>query len=159
MNIIRGGAANPEVNDGLASWCADQIGLPRPFEAPFTTIGVFEGERLLGAMVYNNWQPEAAVIEMHGAALSPRWLTRPVLREIFAYPFGQLGCQMVIMRVSERNDRLRRILPALGFDHVTIPRLRGRDEGECIFWLTQEAWQTNRFHEVNDGKVTRARAA
>lgn len=152
MQIVWGGSGNADVNRALAEWCAVHIGLPRPFEEPYTTMGVFDGEKLVAVILYNNWQPEAGVIEMHGAGITPRWLTKQVLGSMFSYPFEKLGCQNVIMRVSERNTRLLRILSAYGFDHVTIPRLRGRGEGERIFWLTDDAWRSNGFHEVEDGK-------
>lgn len=153
MNIVWASGHEPELNAALGNWCAAQIGLPRPFEAPYTAMGVFDGGQIVACMLYNNYQPEAGVVEIHGAGLTPRWLTRPVLHEMFAYPFVQLGCQMVIMRVSERNSRLLRMLTAYGFEHVTIPRLRGRDEGERIFWLTDDAWKANGFHEVNNGQI------
>lgn len=154
MHIVWGGSGNAEINRALAEWCAVQIGLPRPFEEPYTTMGVFDGEKLVAVMLYNNFQPEAGVIEMHGAGIAPRWLTRPVLRAMFEYPFVQLGCQNLVMRVSERNRRLKRILTAYGFDHVTIPRLRGRDEGENIYWLTDDVWRANGFHKEHaDGQV------
>lgn len=159
MNIVWGGSSNPEVNTALATWCAAHIGLPRPFEAPYTTMGVFDGPRLLGVVVYNNYQPEAGVIEIHSASTSARWLTRRVLRALFSYPFEQLGCQMVIARVSEKNTRLLRIFTAYGFDHVVIPRLRGRNLGERIFWLTDDAWRANGFHEVKNGKAQSADSA
>lgn len=160
MNILWGGKANPGINRSLATWCAAQIGLPRPLNDPYITFGVFDEAKLLCAIVYNNWQPETGVIEMHGAGVSPRWLTRRVLHEMFSYPFDQLGCQCVIMRVSERNTRLLRILTAYGFEHVTIPRLRGRDEGERIFWLTEEAWRGNKFNRwSNNGQAESADAA
>ena len=138
----------------MANWCAAQIGLPRPFEPPFVTMGVFDGEKLIACILYNNFHPEAGVIEIHGAGISPRWLTKRVLREMFEYPFIELGCQNVIMRVSARNSRLRRILTAYRFEHVTIPRLRGRDEDERIFWLTDDAWKSNGFHR--DAPLARA---
>mgnify|MGYP001186295903 CR=1 FL=1 len=144
MNVLWGN--DPGVNRALAAWCADQIGLPRPFQEPYITMGVFDGSKLVAVMLYNNFHPEAGVIEIHGAATSPRWLTRPVLWEMFSYPFIQMGCQNVVMRVSERDKRLARILTAYGFQHVTIPRLRGRDEGERIYWLTDDAWKANGFH-------------
>lgn len=145
ISTLWAGPREPELNKALADWCAAHIGLPRGFEAPYVTMGVFDDGRLVAVMLYNNFQPEAGVIEIHGAGITPRWLTRPVLHEMFAYPFEQIGCQMVVMRVSERNTRLLRMLTAYGFDHVTIPRLRGRDEGERIFWLTEEAWRLNKF--------------
>ena len=146
MQVLWAGSDKPELNKALADWCAANIGLPRSFSAPYTTMGVFDGDKLLSVILFNNYQPEAGVIEIHGAGISPRWLTRSVLREMFQYPFEQLGCQMVVMRVSERNTRLLRILTAYGFDHVTIPRLRGRDEGERIFFLTDDAWRSNKFN-------------
>lgn len=154
MNIVWGGANNADVNDALATWCAVQIGLPRPFEAPYVTMGVFDKGQLIAVILYNNYQPEAGVIEFHGAGTTPRWLTRPVLKAMFEYPFDQLGCQMVVTRTSERNTRLLRMLTAYGFDHVLVPRLRGRDEGERIFWLTEEDWRANGFHEVKNGKIS-----
>lgn len=147
MQIVWGGSGNADLNRALGGWCSAQIGLPRPFEEPYTTMGVFDSEALVAVMLYNNYQPEAGVIEIHGAGITPRWLTRPVLEAMFEYPFGQLGCQLVVMRVSERNSRLRRMLTAYGFEHVTIPRLRGRDEGERIFWLTDDAWRANGFYK------------
>lgn len=156
MHILWGGGNNPDVNRALGNWCAAQIGLPRPFEDPFTTMGVFDGETLVAVMLYNNWQPEAGVIEIHGAGITPRWLTRPVMRQMFGYPFNHLGCQMVVMRVSERNAMwngrgLPRMLKAYGFNDYPIPRLRGRDEGEIVYTLTDDAWRANGFHEVKNG--------
>lgn len=145
--IVWGGASNPEVNKALGDWCAAQIGQPRPFQEPYVTMGVFRGRELIAVILYNNYQPEAGVIEFHGAGTTPRWLSRPVLKAMFEYPFEQLGCQMVVTRNSERHTRLLRILTAYGFDHVLIPRLRGREEGERIFWLTEEMWRANGFHK------------
>lgn len=146
IHTLWGSDDNSEVNDALAVWCAGQIGLPRPFERPYTTMGVFNDTALIAVVVYNNFNPEAGVIEFHGAGISPRWLARPVLKEMFAYPFEQIGCQNVVTRNSANNKRLHRQLKAYGFKHVTIPRLRGRDEAECIFWLTEEAWRANGFN-------------
>jgi RimJ/RimL family protein N-acetyltransferase len=147
--VVWAGSQAPDLNRSLAEWCAAQIGLPRGFEPPYVTMGVFSEQELIGVVVFNNWQPEAGVIEMHSAATSPRWLTRKVLKSMFGYVFDQLGCQNVVTRVSDRNTRLLRIFTAYGFDHVLIPRLRGRDEGERIFWLTDEAWRANGFHKGN----------
>ena len=139
------GAAEPEANRVMGEWCAARIGLPRPFPEPYTTMGVFDGSSLHGVILFNNYQPEAGVIEFHGAALSPRWLTRPVLREMFGYIFETVGCQMAVTRNSERNRRLHRVLKAYGFIDYPIPRLRGRDEGEIVWTLTDDAWRQNGF--------------
>jgi len=140
------GLSNPEMNEALANWCAAQLALPRPFQPPYTAMGTFDGELLVAVHVFNNFYPETGVIEMHGAAITPRWMTRPVLKELFTFAYERCGCQNVVMRVSERNTRLHRQLVAYGFKHVTIPRLRGRDEAERIYWLTDDAWRSNGFH-------------
>ena len=148
IRTMWGASHNPDVNMSLATWCAQQIRLPRPFEPPFVTMGVFDDDKLIAVILYNNWQPEAGAIEFHGAGISPRWLARPVLQEMFSYPFEKLGCQMVITRNSDRNRRLHRQLRSYGFTSYPIARLRGRDEGEIVWTLTDEDWRANGFHEV-----------
>lgn len=148
MNILWG-APDERLNVDLGTWLAVRLGFSRPFQPPYTTMGVFEGRKLISVILYNNYQPETGVIEIHGASITPRWLTKPVLWAMFDMPFNRLGCQMVVMRVSDRDRRLLRILKAYGFKHVIVPRLRGRDEGERVFWLTDDAWRANGFHPQN----------
>ena len=100
--------------------------------------------KLIGGVVYHNYQPEAGTIELSSAATTPRWLNRLVLYAIFAYPF-EIGCQMALMRVSARNTRLHRQFDALGLRRHPIPRLYGRDEDGIIFTLTDDDWSTWRF--------------
>jgi len=100
--------------------------------------------KLIGGVVYHNWQQQAATIEMSSAATTPRWLNRLVLNAIFAYPF-EIGCQMALMRVSARNTRLHRQFDALALRRHEIPRLYGRDEDGIIFTLTDDDWSTWRF--------------
>ncbi|MGU3496097.1 N-acetyltransferase [Xanthobacteraceae bacterium A53D] len=145
IHTLWAGSSNADLNDALAGWCATHIGLPRPFEGPYVTMGVFNGDVLIAAVVFNNWNPEAGVIEFHGAGTSPRWLARQVLREMFAYPFKTLGCQMVVTRNSARNTRLHRQLSSYGFQRFLIPRLRGRDEDEIVWTLTDDGWLANGF--------------
>jgi len=82
---------------------------------------------------------------------STRWLPRHILLEIFSYAFDVVKCQMVVMRVSERNVQwngrgLPRLLMSYGFTPVRIPRLYGRDEDGFLWSLTEEAWRSNGFH-------------
>lgn len=159
MNIVWGGPSNPDINEALGNWCAAQIGLPRPFDMPYSTMGVFQGETLIAVMLYNNWQPEAGVIEIHGAATDKRWLNKKSLWEMFSFPFLRVGAQLVVMRVSERNVTwngrgLPRLLKSYGFKSYGIPRLRGRNEAEIIHTLTDDDWAGNGFHKENtSGKI------
>ncbi|MGT2444472.1 N-acetyltransferase [Ensifer adhaerens] len=146
MTLVWGGDRAPENNQAVASFVASHIpGCERGWEH-FNTLGLIEGESLVAGVVFHNYAPEAGVIELSAAAISRRWLTRPMLRGMFGYPFDQLGCQMVVLRVSERNAIMIEIAERFGFSAYRIPRLRGRDEAEILFTFTDEDWRT---HPVN----------
>lgn len=130
-------------NERVAAFLAPMI-WPRGWER-FTAIGFMAGGELIAGVVYHNWVPEAGVIEMSAGAASPRWLTRKSLGLIFQYPFNQLGCQLVVLRVAERNERMRSIARRFGFTEYVIPRLRGPDEAECVYTLTKERWNEQRI--------------
>lgn len=152
MNLLVPEDAGP-VQGQLALWCAQHIGLPRVWPH-CRTLGVFDGDQLKAVVVYHNWDPESGVIEISAASTSKRWLTRPVLREIFAYPFDRLAYQMVVARVSPKNQTESgrgtvRIFRSFGFNEYRIPRLRGRDEDEIIFTLTDDQWRSNGYHKEN----------
>lgn len=138
-------------NEAVAAWVAANIpGCERGFDKS-VAIGVVEGERLIGGTVFHNYQPEAGVIEMSSAGTEPRWLSRRMIRAIFGYVFDQIGCQMVVMRISERNDRMIEIAERFGFQGYLIPRLRGRDEAEWIFTLTDEQWRQHPLARSSNG--------
>lgn len=123
----------------------------RPFERP-RAIGFVEDGTLIGGTVYTNWDPRAGVIELSTAATTPRWLSPRVLHAIFSYPFDEIGCQMVVLRVSERNTRMVKIAKRFGFEGYLIDRLRGRDEAEWVFTLTAEAWRDTKFERSGHGQ-------
>ena len=150
MDMLWGTSREPELNIVLGEWCQHKIGLPRPF-TNFTSLGVFNGSELLGVMVFHNWVPEAGVIEVSGAAISARWLTRPVLYALFSYVFDQIGCQALVMRVAPENTRIQRILRAYGYEETRIRRLRGRHQDELVFVLYDDVWRANGFHRENKG--------
>lgn len=122
-------------------------------------IGVVRDDNLVAGVVYHNWSPEAGVIEMSAAATDPKWLLGPTLHEIFAYPFEQIGCQMIVLRVSENNKRMCRIAERFGFHGHLIPRLRGRNENEFIFTLTVEDWRNTGQERKRNGQAIRSSAA
>lgn len=147
MNTVYAGAQSPELNELIGGFVASVIGLGRGFEK-FATMGVFNGDTLIAGSVYHNWQPEAGVVEISSASISKRWLTKPVIRAMFAFPFDHLDCQLVVLRVSQRNHVMCEIAERFGFQAYPIPRLRGRDETEIIFTLTAEQWREHRVHAL-----------
>lgn len=110
-------------------------------------MAVEEGGQIIGACLFHNWQPDEGVIELTSASVSPRWLSRPILRAMFGYAFDSLGCQAAVMRVDPENTRMCRIASAFGFKRHDIPRLRGRDKAEALFILGDDEWRAGRFYK------------
>lgn len=139
-------------DEEVADFVAQRTGATRGF-GPCVGIAWMEGLTMVAGTVYHNFYREAGVIELSSAADHPRWLTRKSLQFMFGYPFDQLGCQLVVLRMSERNERMRGIAQRFGFSETIIPRLRGRDEAEVVCCLTVEQW---REKEKELGKERRA---
>lgn len=148
MTVWANHVTSPDLNDRLCEYAALRIwGKARPF-AQATTMGVADATgRICAAMVFYDYDADAGVIQISGAADNPHWLTRPILKEMFAYPFDELRCQAVVMRVNPDDRRLPRMLRAYGFEQTTLKRLRGRDKDECLFVLYDDVWRDNGFHK------------
>lgn len=132
----------------VAEWIGDHLKVPRGF-GPCQAIGVLDGEALVGGVVFHGYSPEAELIEMSAVGITPRWLSRTVIRTVFRYAFDQQGCQLVVWRVSPDNLRTIRLAERLGFTGHRIPRLGGRHEDEIIFTLTDDAWRLGPFERGN----------
>lgn len=132
-------------NEVVSRWVANHIpGCERGWPNA-TAIGVADETGLIGGSVFHGWSPEAGVIEISSAATSPRWWSRRMMDAVFSYPFDQLQCQMIVLRVSENNTHMLNIADRLDFERYTIPRLRGRNEAECILCLTDDKWRASKF--------------
>ncbi|UDF30043.1 UNVERIFIED_ORG: GNAT family N-acetyltransferase [Roseateles sp. XES5] len=150
MSLVWGGPRAAAINAALAGFVAQRLG--KGFErgfGPCATLGDVERDTIRAAVVFHNWQPEEGVIEMSAASDSKRWLTRPMLKAMFGFCFAECGCQLAILRVSERNETMCRIARRFGFAETRIPRLRGRDEAEIIFTLSDDQWNAHRANERN----------
>ena len=112
----------------------------------YQAIGFAIDGKLVAGAVFNAWYPERCVVELSVAATTPRWMTLKSLSALGAFPFDGLGCQMVVIRTSEHNTRVRSIAKRLGFTETLIPRMRGRNEAEAVCCLTVEAWKARKLH-------------
>lgn len=145
--VEAGPRSSPELNTIIGDFVSTVIwGVPGQFEN-YCALGVLDGDILIAGVVYHNHYPDAGVIELSTGSISKRWLTGPVLRAIFALPFDSFGCQLCVIRVSERNAAMLRIAKSVGFTDHIIPRLRGRGEAEHILTLTDDDWRQSRFHK------------
>lgn len=153
IETIWGGDAAPLANQVIGDFVASRIwGDDRHFEN-YTSLGVVSHETLIAGVIYNNWSPHNGTIELSAAADSARWLTRPVLYQMYEYPFEQLGCRMLVHRQSEYNERINKILKRFGYQEYRIEQMRGPEEAELIFTLTKDQWENGRFYkEENNGQ-------
>ena len=90
-------------------------------------IGVVEDGRLIAGLVYHNYNPEAGVIEISGRCRIMAD-TRDAEARASLAPFLQIGCQMVMMVVSDAtnvryvNQRNRLCVRSLTSHAGTRPR-------------------------------------
>lgn len=133
-------------SDIIADWVSRRIwGDTRGFGS-CQAVGVSRGG-LIAGVVFHNWVPETRVIEVSAAAVSPEWATRSVLTELLNYPFGHLGCRLVVARHSEKNTRARKLWNAMRAVEYIIPDLRGDGEGEAIAVLYAQDWPKSRLYD------------
>jgi RimJ/RimL family protein N-acetyltransferase len=141
---------SPEFNAAIGEFVSTIIfGDPGHFR-DYCSLAVIDAGSVIAGVLYHHFDPAHGVMEMSAASVDKRWLTRPVLRAMFAVPFDLFGCQLAVLRVSERNAAMLRIAKAYGFNEFIIPRLRGRDEAEHILTLSDDDWRANSF---NRGRI------
>lgn len=127
----------------IDSWVAGKLGLRKWAES--YSIANVKDQFILGATVFHNWYPETGVVELTSVSDSPKWMDRKMINAVFSHAFDILGCQMVVLRVSEINTVMVNIAERLGFKGYLIPRLRGKTEAEWVFCLTDDDWRESRY--------------
>ena len=111
------------------------------------TIGIVDGGMLIAGLVYHNYDPDAEIIEISGAALPGEpWMTRETLKRMYQYPFFGCHCQMVINRVPAEDERQLRMLAVFGYSLIKVPRGLGRGKDLVLATLTREDWEANKFN-------------
>ena len=110
----------------VASWVCQQLKL-KPFpEGLYRAIGIIHEGRLIGGVIWHNYHEDnngkPLLIEVSIATLDKRWATRHNLRELFQYPFLQLGVKRVQATCHRKVKRVRSTLQRLGFQFEGIVR-------------------------------------
>jgi hypothetical protein len=139
--IVADFVARSKLASGFSEW---QSGFA---DKNLKAIGIANDDNeLIAGIVYFNYHPEAGTIEMSIDAIpKQRWLTRSTLAVMFQYPFLQCGCQMLITKTSARSLHVLRMLAAMNFALIRIPRANGRNDDGVICLLTVEDWMANKF--------------
>lgn len=96
-------------------WICDRTGASAK-NARGVAIGLWDTETdlPLAGVLFEDFN--GASILAHIAAVPGKsWLSRGFLQQIFAYPFLQLGCRVVLLTIAGDNLPSRRFAEALGF--------------------------------------------
>lgn len=146
MHVIWAQGHDDPANDAIAQWIAAHIwGDGRELGKPYYCFGVFRGGKIVGGVAYHDWNPHYGRIEFTGAAVDKRWMTRPVIEQMFSYPFDTLGCQLLIGRNDASAEQPTEMQVRHGFNQYRIPNMRGRGKDEIIVTLDAETWRASEF--------------
>ena len=141
--MIEFAKSGSQLNKHHTEWLKDPLGYNRGW-GNTVSMGVYKPD-LVAVVVYHDWNPEAGTIAMSAASTSKKWLNRNTLFKMHEYPFNQIGCQSVVLQVSEHNENMLRIAKSYGYEQHRIPRLRGKSEAEIINVLHDDVWRESRF--------------
>lgn len=145
----------------MCDWVAARIPQMHGYPFPESSVGFGiedAGGRLLGALVYHEWQPNAGTIQASWATVDPRWaLAREAWHEMFMYAFEACGCHKIWGATPRSNERSLRFLRGLGLHFEAILEKHfGPDEDAVISSIFR--WEYTRpFPRDNAGHPNPAR--
>lgn len=104
----------------VSAWVAQRLGVSfRDAKA----IGVERDGKLIAGVVYHDYRPSYASIQMSVAAIDKsRWLSKGNLAAFFYYPFVQLKCSSVYVCCSRKARRTRKFVEKVGFKYSGLLR-------------------------------------
>jgi hypothetical protein len=114
--FLKRGAVIYGADQEIARWVGRQI--PNYTVTPDAkSLGVVKGGRIVAGVTYercNGFHVEASIAAVSGSA----WADRRTLFDLFAYPFLQLGVEVVTVLVAMSNLESLNLATKLGFDPV-----------------------------------------
>lgn len=147
-------------DEAVGAWVAARpadIGGAADF-GPYTSLGIVRDGRIVAGVVYYDYRRTDMMMAV--AATDPRWMSRSVLREIFAYPFTQMRCQRVTAVIDRRNKRARKLVEGLGFRMEGVLRKALKNNRDAILYgLLKDECQWIKPRRIKDGKEKRTKRA
>ncbi len=120
--------------EDVARFVETRIPYCRPFDGHIAAHPVYRDGKLVGAVVWHNYDRQAGDVEVSIAADTPRWLSREMLERIFWFPFVMLECRRISARVSVANTRSRRLCEGLGFQLEGLKRKAMPDGNDMLIY-------------------------
>jgi RimJ/RimL family protein N-acetyltransferase len=126
----------------MAQWVADRVPHARRGFGPARAIGVAGGTeekpRMLAAIVYHDYQPEAATMQISMASESPLWAKPATIAALLHFPFMQQNCYKVWTAIPSDNERAVRFNKGIGMrSEATLRHHFGHKRHALIFSMTR----------------------
>lgn len=126
------------------------------FELPrfFVGLGIVKKGIFVGGVIFHNqhtFNDRPVWIEVGIACDHPSWATKQTIRQIFKYPFVQLGCATLLSSIRKSNHRSRKLCEGLGFK-LTGKIPHGHDGREDILGYAMTRKQCHWLEERENAK-------
>jgi RimJ/RimL family protein N-acetyltransferase len=120
---------------------------------PCSAIGVagVSGAPLAG-VVFHDYQPAFATIQLSFAADSPRWATRGMVKQLLSYPFEQLAVRKVWAAVPHTHDRALKLIKGLGFVQEAVLKHHFGNRTHAVMWRLLKEDYRLRYGDVHGKK-------
>lgn len=100
--------------DRVAEWVSNRLPGQQYTFNRCVTIGIERDSELTGGVVFFDWFPTWKNVYV-AIAGEGEFLTRRILRCLYAFPFTQLGCERVTVLINEQNRLAVNLVLRIGF--------------------------------------------
>lgn len=112
---------------------------PQEYFSHYRAIGIAKDDgdiknaKLVAGVVFNEFRPPQDV-RGHIAVADKGWANKEVLREIFAFPFEELGFHRITAVISKKNKKAQNIVRKMGFKYEGNLRQAMADGDDAIIY-------------------------
>jgi len=124
-----------EQNEYIVDWIQDKLGYEI---TDCTTIAQARHGHIEAVAAFHNYRPESGTVELSFASASPHWQSRRYLRDLFDYPFMQLGCIRITTFAPKANSRAVSLNRRIGFKPEGIMRLAHFGDDLVVFGMLRD---------------------
>lgn len=125
----------------VTKWVIDRVDSLHRLEC-CVAIGVSSGSKLIAGVVYHDYQPEARIIQMSMAAISPMWAKKEIIWKLLQYPYDQLDCFKILLSISVDNIKALKTMKHIGFvQEAILNHNYGKDKHAVILGMLKPDYQ------------------
>lgn len=132
-------------DDVVAEWVARRLGRKQWHSKGNVALGMTDGTKLLGGMVFYDHRPGAEVY-FSVATDGPQAMKLRALARMYAYAFGQLGVKRISAEIELSNKRSIRLAEGVGFVREGVKRRAAPDGGHVgVYGLLLKDFKLKRY--------------